>query len=171
MARRKTVNVLGNQTAEFICPICKETRIIRLEQEIRSSTPVRMRYRCDCGARHVLFLEKRACVRKTVNIEGLLQLDGESLPITIKNLSRDGLMFTPSSRIELEIGGRMAVDFALEDVQRVSFSKKIEVKWKTDIEIGAEFVTEAGRRSYDPTYDLALAQLKAPAESVDPPAI
>jgi predicted RNA-binding Zn-ribbon protein involved in translation (DUF1610 family) len=163
MAQRKTINVLDNQTAEFVCPSCKETRIIRLEEEIRSSTPVRMRYLCDCGTRHVLFLEKRTSVRKKVAIEGSLKVDGDSLPITIKNLSRNGLMFTPSNcRIEVEIGDRMSVDFALEQVQRVSFSKKIEVRWKTNLEIGAEFVAERGRSPYDPAYDLALAQYQAP---------
>jgi predicted RNA-binding Zn-ribbon protein involved in translation (DUF1610 family) len=163
MARRKIVNVLEDQTAEFLCPSCKETRIIQLEQEIRSSTPVRMRYRCECGTRHVLFLEKRASVRKRVNIDGQLKLDGESLPIVIKNLSRNGLMFTSNERrIEVEIGDRMSVDFALEQGPRIDFSKKIEVMWKSDIEIGAAFVAEAGSSQYDPTYDLALAQYQAP---------
>jgi hypothetical protein len=167
MARKRTVRVLSNQTAEFVCPSCKKTRIIRLEQEIRSSTPVRMRFQCECGSRHVLFLEKRTSVRKVVNIEGRLQVNGEPLAITIKNLSRDGLMFSPSSRLDVEVGERLAVDFTLEQVQPISFSKQIEVRWKTDIEIGAEYVAETGGSSYDPTYDLALAQYPADNGSTD----
>jgi predicted RNA-binding Zn-ribbon protein involved in translation (DUF1610 family) len=158
MVQRKTAYVRSDNTAKFVCSDCKQTQIIRLEQQLRSSTPVRLRYRCECGSAHVIFLEKRAAVRKKVEIPGQVTFDSRKLPVTIKNLSRTGLLFEPRLPIEVEPGEELSIEFELDHVEKLSFSKHAVVRWSGEIEIGAEFITKDRSDPYDPVYDLALAQ-------------
>jgi hypothetical protein len=157
MAERKRAYVTGDRTAEFVCPTCGATCSIALAEQIRTSTPVRMRLRCRCGAAHVVYVEKRVSGRKAVSISGrFIGGDGEA-PMTIRNLSRRGLMFELEEQTELEVGQQVLVRFDLKTVDTLRVEKEVTVRWTADHRVGGEFSST----EYDRFYDIALAQYPA----------
>lgn len=153
--RRNTLVVTPDSTAEYTC-VCGATHVLGVDPELlRSSTPVRMRFRCPCGRRRVFFLERRAAVRKEVNLPGVLGVDRGrgTRAVTIRNLSRNGVLFEVDGEDELAIGDRVVLEFELEHAEVTRFRKRAVVRRIAGFEVGAEF---AGRQ-YDRVYDMALA--------------
>ncbi len=160
MAKKKRAYLRDDNSAAFDCPDCGVPGVIELRDGIRSSTPVRTRYRCQCGRSHVVFVEKRAHVRRTVRLGGQLQLGDRWWSVTILNLSRTGMMFEVLEGCELQVGTRAVVEFQLEHAERTPFLKKIMVRHVSGRLVGAEYRANRQRDLYDPVYDLALAQLR-----------
>jgi predicted RNA-binding Zn-ribbon protein involved in translation (DUF1610 family) len=154
MADRKRAYVTGEKTAEFVCPTCGETGAVPLAERIRTSTPVRMRYRCRCGAAHVIYVEKRISGRKAVSIPGRFIAGNGEASMTIRNLSRHGLMFDVDEQTEVEVGQRVVVRFDLTTVDTTHVEKDVTVRWTSDHSVGGEFSSG----EYDRFYDIALAQ-------------
>lgn len=154
MAERKRAYVTGDRTAEFVCPTCGETGSVLLAERIRTSTPVRMRFRCRCGAAHVIFVEKRISGRKAVTVSGRLLTGNGEASMTIRNLSRHGLMFELGEQTELEVGQRVVVRFELTTVDTTRVEKDVTVRWTSDHSVGGEYSST----EYDRFYDIALAQ-------------
>jgi|GEM_PF-1327249 len=157
MARRQrnTLVITADNTAEYTCA-CGAVHALDVDPELlRSSTPVRMRFRCPCGRRRVFFLERRAAVRKEVNLPGVLGVDRSrgTRAVTIRNLSRNGALFEVGGGDELAVGDRVVLEFELEHAEVTRFRKRAVVRRIAGLEVGAEF---AGRQ-YDRVYDMALA--------------
>ncbi len=161
MAKKKRAFIRADNSAAFDCPNCGKTGIIKLETQVKSSTPIRARYRCPCGRSHVVFLEKRAHVRREVELAAELVVGSTRQAITIRNLSRFGLMFEQGDGIELKVGDRAVVEFQLEHAERTPFVKRITVRHVSPSQVGAEFTANGRRPHYDPVYDLALAQMRS----------
>jgi hypothetical protein len=166
MTKRKSAQVRDDGTAEFVCPHCRRSHIFGLEHGMRSSTPVRTRLRCDCGASHVVYLERRAGVRKSVQIRGQysIQGDGAERAMMVENLSRTGLLFRVEEGSTLPVGARIEVTFSLDNPRVARFCKDAVVRRVAAEAVGAEFAAGANGSSYDRVYDLALA-LYDPAAS------
>lgn len=162
MADRKRAYVTGSRTAEFVCPSCGVTGSIPLAEQMRTSTPLRMRYRCECGVSHTVYVEKRISGRKAVVIPGwFVGCDGER-PMTVRNLSRTGLMFEMDEPEELEVGQRLLVRFELTTLETTRVEKDVTVRWMSEAKVGGEYCSG----EYDRFYDMALAQYPAePRES------
>lgn len=153
--RRNTLVIGADNTAEYTCA-CGAAHALDVDSELlRSSTPVRMRFRCPCGRRRVFFLERRAAVRKEVNLPGVVGADRGrgSRAITIRNLSRTGALFELGGDDELAVGDRVVLEFELEHAQTTRFRKRAVVRRVSGLEVGAEFVG----RQVDRVYDMALA--------------
>lgn len=159
----------GAGYAEVRCPFCGELSTISLGEAARSVTPVRVRVLCSCGRRLVVFVERRAAVRKAVDLMGRYRRgrDAESREMRVCNLSRTGLLFECRSDDDdppVAVGDRLLVEFTLEHAERTCFIKEVIVRRLEDREIGAEFAPGPGGESYDRVYDLALALYEAPAD-------
>ena len=147
--------VASGNTAEYTC-VCGEAHVLAVDPDLlRSSTPVRMRFRCPCGRRRVFFLERRAAVRKEVNLAGALTLEGEgeARPVRIGNLSRTGALLELDEGTEVAVGDRLVLEFELEHAETTRFRKRAVVRRVSGGEVGAEFV----KPEYDRVYDFALA--------------
>ena len=154
MAEKKRAYVTGEKTAEFVCPTCGETGAVTLAERVRTSTPVRVRYRCRCGAAHVIYVEKRVSGRKAVSIPGWFVGGAGEASMTIRNLSRHGLMFELEEPVDLEVGQRVLVRFDLTTIDTTHVEKDVIVRWTADHQVGGEYSSE----EYDRFYDIALAQ-------------
>jgi len=154
MAGRKRAFVTGERTAEFVCTICGQTVSFPLAERIRTSTPVRMRCRCECGASHVVYVEKRISGRKAVTIPGWFSCGNGGAPMTVRNLSRTGLMFEVEELSGIELGQRVVVRFDLTTVETTHVEKDVTVRCTSEHNVGGEFSSG----EYDRIYDMALAQ-------------
>lgn len=152
MRRRKTAGVHPDGSAEFQCPDCGAVNRLEVDPRLlRTATPVRSRVRCRCGRSHAVYLERRAAVRKEVALEGMAVIDGErERPVTVRNLSRTGVLFEMEPNGIPELGDRLVVRFNLGDHP---VRKEVVVRRFDHDAIGAEF---AGT-DYDREYDMALA--------------
>ncbi len=152
--------------ALVVCPSCGEELTVDVGRSPRSMTPVRARVVCSCGQRLVVFVERRAAVRKEVDLPGSYRQggDGEVRSMRIRNLSRSGLLFTvPEAEAPVE-GDTLVVEFTLSHAERHHFVKEAVVRRSNDGAVGAEFLPSAGGESYDRVYDLALALFKQPSD-------
>lgn len=153
--RRNTLVITSESTADYTC-VCGAVHSLNVDPELlRSSTPVRMRFRCPCGRRRVFFLERRTAVRKEVNLPGVLSLErgGGSRAVQIRNLSRNGALLELDGQDELAVGDRLVLEFELEHAETTRFRKRAVVRRVGGLEVGAEFLG----REYDRVYDMALA--------------
>ena len=166
MSRRRTAVVSLDNTAESVCPHCGAVNVIEVATTIRPSTPVRTRVQCGCGHTHAVFLERRAFVRKVVDLHGQFCLRGSTVerPMRILNLSRTGVRFAPDEAAEVVVGDRVHVDFSFGSMTRTYISKTARVVRVADGTVGAEFVNGRRLEPLDPVYDLALALYDPAAE-------
>jgi hypothetical protein len=164
---RKTAVVRPDNTAEFVCTSCGETHIITVERPLRSSTPVRTRIRCQCGSSHAVFLERRAYVRKEVALRGSFRLldDDRERAMTVRNLSRTGLLFEPDDDDPLAVDDRVMVDFTFGNQLITRIHKEASIRRIDDRQVAGEFTAGKKGDPLDPRYDLALAQYDP---SIDP---
>ena len=157
MTRRKapTVEYRSKGEALVVCP-CGSENVVTIEPHLlRCSTPVRSRVRCQCGRSHLVVLERRAAMRKHVDLEGSCTLPGEGLGrgVLVRNLSRTGAMLELADDVEISVGDRLLLEFDLRHVQVSHFAKPAEVRRVDGRRVGAEF---AGGE-HDRQYDMALA--------------
>ncbi len=152
--------------ALVVCPTCGEELTVDIGRSPRSMTPVRVRVVCECGQRLVVFVERRAAVRKEVDLPGSYRqgADAEIRSMRIRNLSRSGLLFTVAATEAPVEGDTVVVEFTLSHAERHHFVKEAVVRRSSDGAIGAEFLPGAGGESYDRVYDLALALFKQPGD-------
>jgi hypothetical protein len=153
--RRTTLVIKGDSTADFICS-CGAAHTLSVDPRmLRSSTPVRVRFRCSCGLPHAVFLERRAAVRKQVELPGLCTIPGNGVQRTVlvRNLSRTGALLELPEEAGVRVGDRLVLEFELEHAETTRFSKPAKVRRVVGREIGAEFVPA----DYDRVYDMALA--------------
>ncbi len=160
MTARKRVFLRGANAADFECPDCGHTTTVRLEEPVRSSTPVRVRLRCTCGRGHAVFLERRASGRKRVEIAGRFSVDGDGdrLDMVVRDLSRTGILFDPAEEAPaLAVGDIVVVEFELASARPLKVVKQARVRRLDDGSVGAEYRGVADGTVRDPEYDLALA--------------
>jgi hypothetical protein len=160
MATKKHAIVSADGTAEFVCPECGRTLVLRPERPVHSDRPVRMRVRCACSRTHVVSVERRLYVRKEVNLRGHWGFPGEPLRrrMTVQNLSRTGMLIHLDEPISLEEDDRLVVEFGLGAPQLTTFRKEVIVRRVLGSVVGAELAPGPNGDPYDPVYDLALAQ-------------
>lgn len=159
MTQRKRVFVESDNCARFVCPECGTIHTIRATSQFRSSTPVRTRVVCDCGARHVVYVERRASGRKDVEIGGWFSVNGDGVKrqMTVRNLSRSGLLFEPQEVVDVGVGDDVFVEFELVNAVITPVVKGACVRRLAGAAVGAEYAAGADGSTYDPVYDLALA--------------
>ncbi len=145
----------SDSTADYVCE-CGASHTLTVDPRfLRSSTPVRMRFRCPCGRRRVFYMERRAAVRKQVELDGLCTVNGDALPrpVLLRNLSRIGALLELTEDTELAVGDRLLLEFELAHREVTRFRKPAQVRRVQGREVGAEFVPP----DYDRVYDMALA--------------
>ena len=160
MVTMKHAVMSDDGTAEYTCPECGRTLVLRPDRPVRESTPVRVRVQCACSRTHVVLVERRLHVRKEVNLPGLWSLPGEqpSHRMVVQNLSRTGMLLRLGDIGVIDIDDRILVEFALGAPQLITFRKEVVVRRSLGFSVGAEFAPGSNGDAYDPIYDLALAQ-------------
>lgn len=144
--------------AELPCPECGgSVRVVVDPELLRRDTPIRAKALCSCGWSHAVYLERRAAIRKDVELEGEIGKDGEWSPVSVHNLSRTGVRLALGEEGAVKTGERWTVRFTLHPGRPQEFERLLQVQWVDGDAAGAEFITDSGKPDYDPAYDLALA--------------
>lgn len=147
------IKVFANEEgiAIFTCPQCKTAKTADVRRYQHLEKAVRARIRCSCGHRFIALLERRRHYRKQVNLTGMYIMKNGRVkgPVTVKDLSKTGINFTPWTRTYFEIGTRMMVEFRLDDKQRTEIRKEVVVRTVSGANVGAEFYTIDPQNVYD----------------------
>ena len=160
MPRRKTALLKPDGTADYTCATCNRTATLTIPGPVRPSTPVRTRYKCECGTPHSVYLERRTTIRKEVSIDGTFRAAGADTdqPMTVLNLSRSGVLFEAGGGDDLEVGGRLQIGFSIGGRTITRVDKQVTIRRVDGRHIAAVFSKGAREAPLDPHYDLALAQ-------------
>ncbi len=144
--------------ARVTCPACGEEVVVTVDPNLlRHSTPIRTRARCGCGWSHAVYLERRAAVRRELDLPAEVAVGDGWRPVMLRNLSRTGVRLELPEDLDLHRGSRVTVRFTLHPGRPQGFEKLAELRWRDGDTAGAEFVDEHGRPLYDGAYDIALA--------------
>jgi len=144
----KKTYVTDDNKATFVCDVCQHARIADVSRYKNIGKALTVKCKCKCGHQFEVTLEKRSMVRKPVNLAGTymhITSLGDKLegPMTVRNLSRKGLLLEFNSDHDFQVGDTLDVDFRLDDNSRSPVMKVIVVRNVRERRLGAEF-TEAG---------------------------
>lgn len=137
------VFMTGDNMAAFGCPKCQKIRNRDVSQYKGIDRAVRMKCKCPCGCAYSVLLERRAFYRKETHLPGVyFRSKDYRKPMTVKDLSINGLKFEVRGKHDLTAGDRLFVEFPLDDEQRTLIRKPAIVKKIAGAIIGAEFYSE-----------------------------
>lgn len=159
MRRRRTARLTRDHRAESRCPDCGGVNTFEIDTPIRPLTTIRARAHCGCGRTYSVDLERRCGVRKQITLHGHYRRRGDKTkrPMTIRNVSRSGLMFETDDGRVLRLGERIEIDFSFGQPDARYVRRQVKVLRLADDAFGAQFT--AGKRAdpLEPADDLALA--------------
>ncbi len=146
--------------ATTTCPDCGATNAVEVNDQQRPPKVMRARVHCACGRCSAVELERRAGVRKHVTLHGHCRRRGDSdvQAMTIRNLSRSGLLFEPGGDRPLQMGEQVEVSFSFGHHGTTFIHRTVRVMRREAAGVGAEFSLGSRRAPLSPAEDLALAQ-------------
>jgi len=138
------VLITEKNAAIFICPECGRSKNADVSKYKKIEKLVRLKIKCACGSSFSVVLERRKCVRKQTNLPGKFVWttpggQQEKGPMTVVDISREGLKLKVTIMPKLEIGATINVEFQLDDKQKNLIKKDAIVKNMNDKFISAEF--------------------------------
>jgi len=138
----------SDQTATFVCPECKKTRIVDVSPYLAHKNQVRLRAKCSCGHTYKVFIDKRKKFRKQTRLFGTYKYSlNNSLSkeytgeITVKNLSLSGLRIKLQTMPRFKVDDILLVDFLLDDQKRSQIQTKAIVRNIKGFHAGLEYVS------------------------------
>ncbi len=142
-----TALLKDGKTANIACKNCNHQRLLDIS-EIRT-IGTRLKVTCSCG--HVMYIkvELRREHRKTVNLEGIfIRGRGERIAmksddwgrILINNISRHGVGFKVTGKLDVRVNDRFRVKFTLDNTASSVVQKQVVVRSVTEETVGCQFV-------------------------------
>jgi hypothetical protein len=159
MHERRSARLRPEFTAATRCPQCGETNTLEVAPANRPLNVVRARAHCACGRTYAVDLERRSGVRKHLTLHGHYRRRGDRTPrpMTIRNVSRSGLMFEPDDGRPLRLGERIEVHFSFGQPAMTYVHRQVKILRQEEAAFGAVFSAGRQRHPLTPSEDLALA--------------
>ena len=122
------VYVSSNQTANFQCTNCGKSIHRDVSKFIAHETQIKLKYTCKCGHSFSITLERRRSIRKEVTFKGSITTKLKKYPVTIENISKEGLKIKMLDKVPFGIEEIINVEFTLDDVNRSKISVEVRIK-------------------------------------------
>lgn len=122
------LNINEDNMVTFVCPECRFLKIQDVSEFKDSDTTVRIEFKCRCGKTYSAFLERREYYRKATNLPGMVTAIQNSPPITIVDLSLNGVRFKLNDNQKFNVGDAVYIEFQLDDPQQASVLRKVIIK-------------------------------------------
>ena len=144
----KVTPVIDNKI-NITCPKCMKTTMVDLNRKTSLLDKLIVGYKCTCGDRRKIKLEKRNVFRKDTRLKGKIKKTGKFLgSIYINNLSRSGLKFEANHKTKLEIGDRLELEFRLDDKKQSLIRQEGIIRNADTHLFGVEFIGNCNKE-YD----------------------
>ncbi len=110
---------------------------------------------CECGDYVVISMDPRKEFRKKVSLPGTCELldENRSYPVTVENVSFNGVCFRSTVYRKLKVDDYIRVRFELSDRQRSVIDRVAVVKYVSEGRVGAQWID---RRPYDKALTIFL---------------
>jgi PilZ domain-containing protein len=139
----------SDQTATFVCPKCRKTRLVDVSPYLAHKNIIRLRAKCACGHIYKVFIDKRKKFRKQTRLAGTYKYGpNDSLSkkytgeITIENLSYSGLRIKLQAMPRFKVNDILLVDFLLDDKKKSRIQTKVVVRNIKGFYAGLEYVSQ-----------------------------
>jgi len=140
MIQKVFVTKKGN--ANFTCPECSNIKQMDVSKFCNIDKKVTLKVTCSkCKHKFSVGLERRQHVRKTVALDGFLNIKNNKISVKIIDISRLGLKIKTTAKLDLNIGDKLILDFVLDDVTHSKVSKEVMIKKMNEREIGVQFLS------------------------------
>lgn len=128
------------QEVEISCPDCRKLRALPLSRFQKPEGIYLVK--CSCGHKFSLFFEKRKFFRKKTSLHGSLLQKGSRIdhPVTIVDLSKNGLCFTKIDCLQIEVGDEILIKFNLDTPYRPEITCRGIVRNIRDEHVGVELL-------------------------------
>jgi hypothetical protein len=139
----KKIYVTPTRQVSIICDECGGTYTNKVPTHICGNVLVKAR--CRCGHDTDLIFEFRQAYRKSTSLRGRLQKHAtgtKGQAVQVQNLSRDGIKFATSEWHNIHQADLYTLTFTLDNNQRSTIDKKIQIKYIDGKMIGAQFCPE-----------------------------
>lgn len=137
MAQKVFVSKSGK--ANFSCPECGKTKQLDVSRFHDLNKEVKLKCTCTCKHKFSVILERRKHIRKDVDLDGDIILEGEKYPIKVLDISRLGLKIRTDEVLDINPGDKTIIDFILDDAGSSRVSKEVIVRTTNENTIGIEF--------------------------------
>ncbi len=141
---KQTITIDSIDTAVFVCPECRETKILQLSQYKISRPRTTVTCKCGCGHSCSVVLEKRYQNVGSTHLMGTYITRGKkrtSGRMIIKKLNSKGLMLRTNIEQNLLPGFKMFLEFVLDDAKQSIVKKEVVVKARKGRYLSAEFTS------------------------------
>ncbi len=136
------VFITSSGKAKLTCPECGNTKQIDVNKhEIVKKKTGKLKVKCPCSHSFSVIFERRHHVRKAVDFPGNLVMGNKKYPINVTDISRMGLKIRTKGLLDLNIGDKVTIEFALDDPGRSKVSKVVFIRKIEDINLGVEFAS------------------------------
>ena len=125
------------------CPECGQSYKKDVSKFIGHKTQVRLKYTCKCKHSFPVMLERRHFIRKQVNLKGFVIDKSNKIPLTVVDISQQGLQFKIAYNVSYKVGDIFHIEFTLDDQTHSKISREVEVKrFPPPVKFGCEFTTQ-----------------------------
>jgi hypothetical protein len=141
----QTLIIDSLDTAVFVCPECKKTKILQLTPYKVTRPSTRVRCKCRCGYTTVVVLEKKYHAGKETRLSGTFvtkEKTGCSGRMIIKKLNSKGLMLKTNLEQNILPGLKMFLEFVLDDAKQSIVKKEVVVRARQGKYLSAEFTSK-----------------------------
>lgn len=148
---KQTITIDSIDTAVFVCPECRQTKVLQLSPYKITKPLTTVRCRCSCGHSCDVIL------KRTYNRFGHTHLTGTYITsekagrngkmkssgrMIIKRLNSKGLMLKTNIEQNILPGIKMFLEFVLDDAKQSIVKKEVVVKAKQGKYLSAEFTSD-----------------------------
>ena len=138
---RQKVFVAQDGMATFACPECQKVKRMDVSKYRVREKVVKLKYRCSCGHRYPVFLERRRHVRKEMELMGSIKKGRAGIPVIVRDLSMSGMKLKSGVKLPFSPDDRITVEFVLDDAGRSVVKKEVIVRTVFGFFIGVEFLS------------------------------
>ncbi len=175
----ETVFINNENMATLTCPRCQRTNTIDVSGYMKSESRVKIKYtfrcelcscgetscshchteNCEFGVSSEVYLERRKHHRKKVSLPGTFSFigkDKETDTMTVVDLSRTALRFSPHVKQVFNENDSLIVVFHLDDERNTRIEKEVRVKEVIESYVIAKYVSFHPEDRYDREISLYL---------------
>ncbi len=136
------VFVTSNFMATFTCPECCKSKRKDISKFFKHETQVKLKYKCECQHSFSVTLERRRSKRKKVQLKGHIIMGLNKYPITVKDISKQGVKIKTLENIPLRENEKIKIEFLLDDPNSSKISRDVRIKKIiSPKDIGCEFIS------------------------------
>jgi hypothetical protein len=168
----ETVFINNENMATLVCPRCGKTNTIDVSEYMKSESRVKIKYtfrcelcscgesscslcnteNCEFGVSNEVYLERRKHHRKKVSLPGtfgFIGKDKETDTMTVADISRTALRFSPHVKQDFNENDSLIVVFYLDDERNTRVEKEVRVKEVIGSYVIAKYVSFDPQDRYD----------------------